>query len=85
MMSHRKTECELMDELLSYVGMEDLLSYVSQVTGLTSVLTLFWASLDIPFHEASWSGQTCHEKKRRKRRKVLKWAGIPCAFIAAGC
>ena len=65
--------------------MGDLLSYISQATGLTSILTLFWASFDVPFHEASWSGETSREKRHRRKQRVLKWIGIPCAFIAVGC
>ena len=47
--------------------MSDLLSYISQASGLTSILTLFWASIDVPFHEASWTGETRREKRHRRK------------------
>ena len=62
-----------------------ILSYISQAAGLISILTLFWASLDISFHEASWGGQTSREKSHRRKKRVLKRIGIPCAIIAVGC
>ena len=65
--------------------MSDLLSYISQASGLTSILTLFWASIDVPFHEASWTGETRREKRHRRNQRVLKWIGIPCACLAVGC
>ena len=48
-------------------NMEVLLTLVSQATGLISILTLFYASIGVPFHKISWEGQTPHEKRHRKK------------------
>ena len=64
---------------------EIALNLVSQATGLISILSLFWASLGVPHDKESWKGSTAFEIMHRKRRRVLKWIGIPCAVIAVGC
>ena len=65
--------------------MESPLALISQAAGLISILTLFYASIGMPFDKISWEGQTPQEKRHRRKQNILKWIGIPCAFIAVGC
>ncbi|HKD30897.1 MAG TPA: hypothetical protein VKC66_33940 [Xanthobacteraceae bacterium] len=62
-----------------------LLEFISEGTGLLSVLLLYWASLAVPAGMKSWSGESEPEKRWDSRAKVLAWIGVPCAVIAVGC
>jgi hypothetical protein len=62
-----------------------VLEFVSEGTGLLSVLLLYWASLAVPASMRSWSGESKTEKRWDFRAKLLTRIGIPCAVIAVGC
>ena len=61
------------------------LSYVSIATGLIAVLTLFFASFSVPWEKQTWKGTTEWENQFKRRQRILKYVGIPCAIIAAVC
>jgi hypothetical protein len=62
-----------------------LLEFVSQGTGLASVLLLYFGSLAVPHGIRSWSGESEPEKRWHRRAVFLVIIGVPCAIIAVGC
>lgn len=60
------------------------LQVVGIVSGLVAALTLFYGSIGVPFREQTWDGETAAERRWELRQKIMKWIGIPAAFICAG-
>jgi hypothetical protein len=61
------------------------LQLVAIVSGLVAALTLFYGSIGVPFHMQSYGGETPREKRWQLRQGIMKWIGIPAAFISAFC
>ena len=59
------------------------LQTLSVATAFISALSLYYGSLGIPPNIQSWDGETARELAIQKRDGVLKWIGVPTAFIAA--
>jgi|GraSoi_2013_80cm_1033760.scaffolds.fasta_scaffold21983_3 hypothetical protein len=59
------------------------LQTLSVATAFISALSLYYGSLGIPPNIQSWDGETARELAIQKRDIVLKWIGVPSAFIAA--
>lgn len=54
-------------------------------SGFVAAMTLFGASLAVPWNMQSWDGETNEEKRFRRRRQIMKWIGIPSAVLSATC
>ena len=66
--------------------MIETLSYISQATGLVAALTLFYASIAVPWQKQTWKGESPEEvRHRRRQQRLLCWAGIPCTLFAVAC
>jgi hypothetical protein len=61
------------------------LNLMSVVTGAAAALLLYWGSLSVPWKIRSWTGETPAEQHYERARRIMKWIGIPCVFIAAIC
>ena len=59
------------------------LQTLSVATAFISALSLYYGSLGIPPNIQSYGGETARELAIKKRDGVLKWIGVPSAFIAA--
>ena len=59
-----------------------ILSWVSWATGFIAALTLFWAGLG---SMQSWKGTSESDLRLKRRKKVLKWVGIPSLLVSFGC
>ena len=59
------------------------LQTLSVATAFISALSLYYGSLGIPPNIQSWDGETARELAIKKRDVVLKWIGVPSAFVAA--
>ena len=61
------------------------LNLTSIVAGAAAALLLYWGSLGVPWKLRSWTGETPIERSYERAQSIMKWVGIPCVFIAAGC
>jgi hypothetical protein len=61
------------------------LNLTSIVAGAAAALLLYWGSLGVPWKLRSWTGETLIERSYERTQRIMKWVGIPCVFIAAGC
>ena len=59
------------------------LQTLSVATAFISALSLYYGSLGIPPNIQSYGGETARELAIKKRDVVLKWIGVPSAFVAA--
>jgi len=57
------------------------LQALSVATAFISALSLYYGSLGIPPNTHSYGGETARELAIKKRDVVLKWIGVPSAFI----
>ena len=53
----------------------------SVATAFISALSLYYGGLAIPPNIQSWDGETARALAIQKRDVVLKWIGVPPAFI----
>ena len=61
------------------------LSYAGHGTGLVTVLALYYASIGVPWKKQTWDGASDAELQHVQRQVILKWIGLPSAFISVGC